>query len=331
MQPDVRRLPHDSFADRWVAQLQRLGHEPVLVDVFASGVIDRLRKCDGFLWWFTPTRFPRELGKRLMQALDHAGGLPMFPDARAVWHFDDKVAQAYLLQAAGIPAPRTWVFWEREAAANFFRTAEYPLVLKLAAGNNARNVALLRNARDADRWSAKLFGRGVASLRQRLPFLRRWPDVQQGYVLVQEFVAGNPYDTRVAVIGDRAVAYRRFNRPNDFRASGSGNLDRNPAAVEGDVVQLAFDAARRLGAASLCVDVLRRDGQPVISEMSYYYEGYKLEACPGYWTSSGEWRDRPLDPAEAILDDFLAVLSGAPGSQPGDFLREVRPPAARTR
>src|SRR6185503_17089802 len=46
-----------------------------------------------------------------------------------------------------------------------------------------------------------------------------------GYILLQEFLSNNKFDTRVTVIGNRAFAYRRFNRPNDFRASGSGNFD----------------------------------------------------------------------------------------------------------
>ena len=314
VQPDVRRLPRDSFAEVWVAELTRRGHAVDVVDVFAPDAIARIQRCDGFLWWFTPTRFPRELGKRLVQALDHAGGPLLFPDARSVWHFDDKVAQYYLLQAAGIPMPRTWVFWEREAAAEFCRTATFPLVVKLAAGHDSNHVALLRNAREARRWIGRLFGRGVASFTERLR-IRRWPDTQQGYLLVQEFLSENTFDTRVTVIGDRAFAFRRFNRPNDFRASGSGIRDLDPAGIAADAVQLAFRPARAVGAASLCVDVLRRGSEPVISEMSYYYEGFKVEACPGHWTAGGAWHEGQLHPAKAILDDFLAKLAVRPAAR----------------
>jgi glutathione synthase/RimK-type ligase-like ATP-grasp enzyme len=308
VQPDVRRLGNDSFADRWITALTQQEHEVDVVDVFAPDIIERVQRCHGFLWWFTPTRFPRELGKRLMQALEHAGGPLLFPDARSCWHFDDKVAQHYLLEAAGIPMPRTWVFWQREAAEAFCRTAHYPLVMKLAAGSRSNHVALLRDAREARRWIARLFGRGAAGFRERLRFLRRHPDTQQGYVLLQELVPGNDFDTRVTVVGDRAFAFRRRNRPNDFRASGSGLIDYEPAQVAADAVQLAFHTARTLGAASLCVDVLRRDGEPVITEVSYYYEGFKVEACPGHWTSNGEWREGRLHPADAILNDFLAKV-----------------------
>jgi glutathione synthase/RimK-type ligase-like ATP-grasp enzyme len=309
VQPDVLRIAAESFADRWIARLTRLGHHVLIVDAFAPGIIERLRGCDGFLWWFTPTRFPRELGKRLMQALDHAGELAIFPDARAVWHFDDKVAQHYLLEAAGVAMPRTWVFWDREAAAEFCRTAQYPLVIKLAAGFRSNNVALLRNQREAYRRIAKLFGGGVTGFRERFPFLHRGSEKHQGYLLVQELIPGNAFDTRVTVIGDRAFAFRRFNRPNDFRASGSGLVDVDPSHIAPDAVHLAFHTARTLGAASLCVDVLRRGGEPVITEVSYYYEGHRVQECPGYWKPDGGWVEGKAHPADAILDDFLVKLS----------------------
>ena len=49
VQPDVRRLRRDSFADRWVEQLARRGRDAKIVGVFAPDIVDRLRECDGFL------------------------------------------------------------------------------------------------------------------------------------------------------------------------------------------------------------------------------------------------------------------------------------------
>ena len=61
-------------------------------------------------------------------------------------------------------------------------------------------------------------------------FPRRF-ELQRDYLLVQEFLPGNGFDTRITVIGNRAFGFRRFNRPDDFRASGSGRIDWNPAAI----------------------------------------------------------------------------------------------------
>ena len=42
------------------------------------------------------------------------------------------------------------------------------------------------------------------------------------YVYFQKFLPNNKYDIRIVVIGDRAFGFIRYNRENDFRASGSG-------------------------------------------------------------------------------------------------------------
>lgn len=331
-----------SFSTAWSESLTRGGHEVVPVDAFRPGFFDRVTGCDGFMWWFAHVARPRNLGKRLMPALEHGLGIPVFPSWRTMWHFDDKIAQRYLLEAAGIPLPDTRVFWSAAEALAFAEGAHYPWVIKLASGITSENVALLRSAADARYWIERLFRHGAVSLhrdgvlpgpralarrlvnaaqvvRTGAPFpTGTRAELQKGYLLVQEFLAGNAFDTRVTVIGNRAFAFRRFNRPNDFRASGSGRVDWDHAAVDQDAVTVAFDVARALKTQSVAVDVLRRDGRPVVSEISYYYEGWAVAACPGHWRRDErgaggglEWVSGPLSPEAAILTDFLREIASA--------------------
>ncbi|HYK04628.1 MAG TPA: hypothetical protein VE974_22945 [Thermoanaerobaculia bacterium] len=319
--PDRIGLAHDperSFSDRWLELLTCAGHEARVVDAFAPDFVEQLGGCDGFLWWFPPTAFPRDCGKRLMTALSHAGKLEVFPDWRVVWHFDDKIAQSYFLRAADIPVPRTWVFWRKSDALAFCRDAEYPLVMKLASGYRSNNVALLRDRNEAKYWIGRMFGDGLTALRRHTyRDLRRFfggPPPEKNYFLVQELVAGNAFDTRITVIGDRVFAFRRFNRPDDFRASGSGNVDVDPSQIAPDALRLAVRTARALGAHSLCIDILRREGEPVVSEFSFFYEGWGVRNCPGHWLARGdelEWVEGQTAPEDAILEDFLERLEGA--------------------
>ena len=333
IQPDNQALTSgrtQSFSKRWLEQAVQQGHEVRTVDAYKPDFFEQLAGCDGLMWWFAHLPFPRNFAKRLMPAVEHGLGISVFPNWKTCWHFDDKVAQTYLLQAAGIPMPQTWVFWRREEALSFCRTARYPLVLKLASGIVSENVRLLHNFAEAKNWIKKLFGLGVVTL--KLPRgsqeVYRWlkplitgqtshrTDLQQGYILLQEFLPGNTFDTRVGVIGNRAFAFRRINRPNDFRASGSGLRDSDPSKINLSVVRLAFRAAQSLQAQSIAVDGLLRDGENVLAEISYYYEGWVFyEECPGYWELRGDpetgqlhWVERRMRPEDAILEDFLASL-----------------------
>jgi glutathione synthase/RimK-type ligase-like ATP-grasp enzyme len=333
IQPDF--LPANSFSDRWVERLTALGHDVQLVMVNDPDFIETVSACDGFLWWFPPLPRPREVGKRILPALDHAGKVLVHPDLRSCWHFDDKIAQAYLLQAAGIAMPRTWVFWRYETAIEFLHSARYPLVTKLRAGVRSENVALLRNFAQGERLARRLFGSGVETLLPRpfsslriasrpvrnvmrrmlsLPPLPR-PEVHRGAMLVQEFVEANEFDTRVNVIGNRAFAFRRANRPGDFRASGSRIQDDDPSKIELDAIRLSFDAARALRMPALCFDILRQHRKPVITEFSYYFNAPTIGECPGHWRMRDdelEWVDGRMRAEDAVLDDFLARLQKRP-------------------
>jgi len=351
IQPDEISLPHgrtQSFSNRWIELLPQWGHEPVVVDAEKRDFFDRVAACDGFMWTILQSVNSRHFGRRVLAALEHGMGIPVFPSWETIWHFDDKIGQDYLLRAANIPTPDTHVFWYRRDAVEFCRAAKYPLVLKLAAGIMSRNVTLARDFAEAEYWINRMFGAGVVSLekpqiggirgaRQRLrdavrllakgipPGVSPFAEVQRSYFFAQEFLAGNEFDHRVTVVGNRAFAFRRHNRPNDFRASGSGRIDWDQSKIDPAMVRLAFGAQRKLGAQSLAIDGLYRNGEPVVGEISYIYEGWAVAACPGHWELHGEPHDGRLDwvegsvrPDDAILEDFLALVARRKG--------EARPP-----
>lgn len=321
--PDRVRLrdgSEQSFSDRWIPSLRNAGHEVVEVNWRAPGMIDVLRTCDGFLWWVPPIARVREYARRLSFTLAQTmPDLRVFPDWRSAWHFDDKIAQAMLLDAARLPMPRTHVFWRIEDAMMFIDGAEFPLVLKLASGYRSNNVRLLRTRGEARRWIHRLFRNGVNDLSSPLRVWKRrlfrqasHEPAEQGRVLLQEFVANNAFDTRVTVIGNRVFAFRRANRPNDFRASGSGVLLANPDEIDRDALRLAIHTARTLNMPSIAVDILRRDDEPVLIEVSYYYESTGPRACPGHWIERDgeivEWVNGMMCAEDALLEMFLARL-----------------------
>jgi hypothetical protein len=140
-------------------------------------------------------------------------------------------------------------------------------------------------------------------------------DTQSGYVIFQEFLAGNAFDTRVTVIGNRAFAFRRFNRDNDFRASGSGKIDFDPDKIDEGFVRCAFATAASLGTQSCAIDGLYRHDVHCVGEVSYTYISEAVFRCPGHWVLEGaaetgtlRWIDRPMWPEEAQVHDFVRQL-----------------------
>lgn len=136
----------------------------------------------------------------------------------------------------------------------------------------------------------------------------------RGYVLFQEFLAGNTFDTRVTVIGNRAFGLTRGNRPGDFRASSSGILNYCPDAVDPRCVRTAFRVSGILDAQSLAFDFLRGErGEPVIGEISYCFPRPDfLRDCPGHWDAAMSWHEGHMWPEDGILEDLLKSLPAEP-------------------
>jgi glutathione synthase/RimK-type ligase-like ATP-grasp enzyme len=340
VQPNGER---QSFSARWAELAGQRGIAVRWVDAHAPGFFDDLRGCDGFMWRFGFALPERLYARHILSAVEQSG-IPVFPSTHCVWHFEDKVAQFYLLAAAHVPMPQTWVFWSRAEAERWLDQASFPVIIKFAHGYRSAHVRMLRRRDDAAYWIETLFGRGAYSFDDRPPsMVRAWrgrlgasvralwgkparplapeDEWQHGYVYLQEFLPGNAFDTRVTVIGHRAFAFRRFNRDADFRASGSGIIDWDPSAIDPEAVRLAIDVASRLGTECLAVDVLTRGGAPVINEVSYTFASWAIERCPGHWTVDGRsgamtWVAGQLSAEEAIFADFTRRLTAGAGAAP---------------
>jgi glutathione synthase/RimK-type ligase-like ATP-grasp enzyme len=339
IQPDDFTNPKigksDASSPRWARLIEAAGHEVRRVDVRRPDILDQVRDCDGFMWRHSHAPVDRDVARRLLPVLERELGIATYPDQATCWHFDDKIAQSFLFAAHDIPTPRTWTWFDRDQARAWLEQAELPLVLKLASGAGSTNVRLVRTREEAANWVDRLFFDGVVTLQgdgmevvegvwrrvrgaarvllrgRKLPL--RAPELHRGYVLFQEFLPGNDFDTRVTVIGNRAFAYRRQNRPGDFRASGSGVFDPDPEKIDLDTVRLAFRIAQKLRAQSVAIDGLRRGDERVVTEVSYAYVSWMVHDCPGHWEEEdGQpvWKAGAMWPEEAQVEDFLARLAG---------------------
>jgi glutathione synthase/RimK-type ligase-like ATP-grasp enzyme len=268
-----------------------------------------------------------------------AMGLKVFPNTATCWHFDDKIAQKYLLEAVGAPLVPSHVFFDLREALAWIDTTEYPKVFKLRRGAGSANVRLVRTADEARSLARRAFGRGFrpvasygADARTRLSAHRQqrdWVGVvkrmpanlrrirkasrllgrEAGYIYFQDFIPDNVSDTRVTVIGGRAFSFIRNVRPGDFRASGSGRIVYEMDCIDRRCLRIALDTSRKLGTQSLAYDFVFAPGEgPVLTEVSYAYMAKPVYDCPGYWDESLEWHAGHLWPQDVILTDLIGAI-----------------------
>jgi glutathione synthase/RimK-type ligase-like ATP-grasp enzyme len=321
-----------SFSAVWKARADTTGVAAEVVEPLLPGALDKIRAYDAFIWRYN-FRLPwTAAAQQVMRAVEDDLGIPVWPPRVLRETFENKIAQAYLLDALRIPHPRSWVFWQAADARAALADLPLPLVTKLSRGVRSQGVALVRTREEAVQVIDRMFSFGVGSMsfmrerRERwlgkytpmLEALRRGRfkgNHERGYVLFQEFIAGNAFDTRLVVQGDRLLALRRHNREGDFRASGSGRLDYDPDAIAPAAIALAFELADAIGVRSLVCDVIHDEGRPLINEFSYSMAMYAIRGCAGHWrrTDGSVLRvDSVLNWPHQIFDDFVAdVRSGA--------------------
>ena len=330
---------------RWWNFIEASGFRVRRVDVRSADILDQLAGCHGFMWrWGFPSTGMGRIARRLLPVIERELQIPVFPDQHTCWHFEDKIAQAYLLKAAQIPHPKTWVWFDRKQAEDWASEADYPVVLKLATGAQSENVRLVHNALEARNWIDRLFSFCVINLedaelstyrtlrrlattvmKMRVLPLSTEYEFNTGYVLFQEFLPNNLYNTQVTVVGNRAFAFRRFNRPGDFRASGSGKFDTDPEKIDEKFLRLAFLTAKKLKSQSCAIDGLYRGEDPLIAELQYTFISSIVRACPGHWELDGEplngtlnWVAGQMWPEEAQAKDFIAEIRRRYDANRGD-------------
>lgn len=331
------RGPAQSFAPGWIEALGKRGAGAVPLDFRDPDVVRKVRGCRGAMWHWFHTADDKQAAPMILGALESGLGLPVFPNLATRWHFDEKVAQHYLLEALDVPRVPTRVFWSREAAMEHLRACRYPVVFKLSVGAGSVNVVRLDSRGEAEALVARMFGPGIHSYEVRgaggrgpgeaaspgrraadalafaLRGVRPPPPAhhlcQKNYAYLQEFIPGNPHDIRITVIGDRAFGFLRRNREGDFRASGSGLIDRDPGKVPLEAVRIAHAVSLRCGFQSMAYDFLLSErGEALLNEMSYGYVSAAVRECPGCFGRDLSWRPGSVVPEEAHVEDFLHLV-----------------------
>jgi len=81
-----------SFSSRWAARAADSGVNVRTVDVYAPDFFRQLAGCDGFMWRFGYSPNPRLFAKRLLPAIEHGLGIPVFPSFETVTLSDRAIA-----------------------------------------------------------------------------------------------------------------------------------------------------------------------------------------------------------------------------------------------
>lgn len=308
--PDI---PDQLFVLKYAEILEHNNIDYVWLDINEPDFWKHVEEIDYFIFRWIQWDDHHQIAKSILPIIEFYLGKKCFPNFKTYWHYDDKIREYYLLKQHNFPIVDSWVFYNKNEALKWISNEmKLPIIFKLKGGASSEGVILLKNNKDAIRITKLMFENGFISnklyfkgsltnsLYKKLknyinryykafigkPYDFYWQK-HKNYVFFQKFLPNNEYDTRVTVIGKRAFCFRRFNRPNDFRSSGSGLIDYNQSKIDKDFIKIAFDVSERLGFQSMAYDFLYdENGRHTICEISYTYVDKAIYNCSGYWDNN---------------------------------------------
>lgn len=326
----------DSFGFKWIEYINRNnGCLAIPVNMFDSDIMKVISDVDAVMWHYRHyIPCDKKLAGHILDAIEFDQKKIVFPNHNTRWHFDEKVSQYYLLESYKVPHVDTHIFWNYYEALNFIEQCNYPKIFKLSTGAGSANVVKLSNYNQAKEKLDLMFGNGIGSysmnefsiikhkisLRKRIKnaingFLNKEKtvignyDIQKNYFYIQEYLEENHFDIRIVVVDDKIMGFIRYNRDNDFRASGSGLIDYDISKIPEDALIIARDLSKKAGFQSMAYDFLMKNGEPVINELSYCFMNTALQKCKGYWDFNLKWHhENNIDIEEFQVIEILKEL-----------------------
>ncbi|WP_417873713.1 ATP-grasp domain-containing protein [Xanthomarina gelatinilytica] len=324
-----------SFSDRWIAHCKQENIDYKIVNCFDNDIIDQIEDCDALMWHHHHGKYKDVLAaKKVLFALEHTG-IKVFPDFKTAWHFDDKVAQKYLLEAIDAPLVPSYVFYDKAEAIKWANQTTYPKVFKLKGGAGSANVKLVRTKSECIKLINKAFGTGFKQFDGKAYFLdtikkyksgtKSFQQVaksfgrmltsteyaknsppERGYVYFQDFIPDNDSDIRIIIVGSKAFGLKRMVRKNDFRASGSGTIKYSVEEIDDKCVEIAFQVNKKIKSQSIAFDfVFDQTNKPLIVEISYAYSTSAYDKCEGYWTEDFQFHKGSFTPQVWMAENII--------------------------
>lgn len=238
-------------------------------DINRSDFIKEGKKYD-IIVWRTETSYAKqwEAADKVEIIQNHLGKTTL-PTSESLWMDEDKIREQYLFEINNLPAIKTFISHSKDEVTHYIENCAYPFISKDKICACGKGVHMIKNKRQAKALCNKIFSSGQKTNES---YVR-----QKDYVYFQEFVPNYGFDLRIVMIGDSYFGYYRYPDNGDYKASGSGIVEKKQ--LPQDVMLLAKKVRECLPKSiSLAVDFLqdKRDDNYYIIETCIFIG---IESC----------------------------------------------------
>ena len=264
----------------WISACRDLKVSYQVIYLERSDWIEQIKssRIDIFLVWPDVTNtLTKEMQDERLRIMVEDMGQKIYPSLKEIWLYENKRAQHYWLRANNYPAPKTWVFYDKNEAVDFLKGADYPIVFKSNLGASASGVYIVKNKKEGITMAKSFLSLGYrmkgSKAKQR----------QKGSLYVQEYL-GNVKEWRMVRIGDSYFGHGKDMQGQFHSGSGKANWDM-PSKKAFDILH---DITERGDFTSMDVDLFEDEsGDFYVNELQTVFgnsvakEQLKVNGVPG--------------------------------------------------
>jgi len=243
-------------------------------------------------------------------------GYKLIPSLPLLLCHEDKGYQEVMKKLLDIKSLNSFYFSSSDDIANYDIT--YPAVLKTIDGSNGKGVSLVHSEAQLrkvlKKWERIHFIEKLDLYRRSYLRFKKYTDYpnyhnkedvrqytkhikpERSFIL-QPFVPNLEYDYRVLVLYDHLWVTRRWNRDNDFRASGAKKFDCNFTAEPG-LLDFAMDIYKKFESPSLSIDVAYdgKDYHLIEFQAQHFGVNVIVKNKGYYYQAENEWKFMEIKP-----------------------------------
>lgn len=314
-----------AHSQQYVIAAKRLGIPYRLIDCTGNNAINKIEKVDALIWhWTQDSHIEKRIATSVIKSAELMGKV-VYPNINTCWMYDDKVAEKYLLESVNAPLVESYIFFNEADALKWIKSQKLPIVYKLPQGAGSTNVRLIESMKDARRICKMHFSlTGRPEVYMKLYYtdkrkylseildlknknILKYAAVNRGYIYFQKYLSGNKYDIRVTIVGNRAIIFKRKNRENDFRASGSGMIDYNVSKEDLKAIPIAQEIVRKIKSQTMAFDFIydRQEQKLKIVEMSYGFVAEAVQNAAGWYDDEMNFHSEKTDVREWVIKQLI--------------------------
>lgn len=238
-------------------------------DVNKSDFIEQAKKFDVIVWRIETTYSKQWEAADKLEILDKYLGKMVLPSSEALWVDEDKLRAQYVFEINDFPMIKTFSSHSKSEVMDYIEKCKYPIISKDKICASGHGVYMIKDKLQAREICEQVFSDGLKTNENYI--------LQKDYVYFQEFVPNYGFDLRIVMIGNYFFGYYRYPKNDDFKASGSGIVEKKELPI--DAMLLAKKVRQSLPRSnSLAVDFIKdtRDDKYYMVETSIFVG---IETC----------------------------------------------------